>query len=259
MYNQKYNNLTTLTINQLFKVRLHLGHKNNKLNLTMLSVLDGKRHNINIFNLEKILISLRLIFKALSEIIKQRGYFFLLGTNKNLPMNNLFHYYFNKYSQTMQIEKHFFITGFMGLKWINGIFSNWQGMFKFIRYMQKSPKKDTTRYTNYLTALQGIDIASKKFLPDFVFAFNNDEIALTEIQKLNIPIIGITDSNSNSKYFLYNLIGNDDSIEAIQFFCNILEKSIYQGKILDQERFFIFCLNSFKNKFNIKYEKLFKT
>ena len=53
MNTYKNTKLINLTTNQLFKVRLHLGHKHQKLDLKMLSFIQGNRHNINIFNLEK--------------------------------------------------------------------------------------------------------------------------------------------------------------------------------------------------------------
>lgn len=247
MLNQNNINITTL---QLFKARLHLGHKNNKLNIKMLPYLYGTRHNINIFNLERILICLKITFKAISEIVKQRGYFFLVGTNSNLPMIELFYYFFYKYSKLNINEKNFFITGFVGSKWIGGNFTNWKGTFKFINHINKSSKKNSTRFKKYLIHLQGLGLNKKKPIPDFIFLFNKDQLALNEFNKLNIPVMGITDSNTNPSDYLYTLPGNDDSLESIQFFCNFLEKAILEGKQKDQERFFMFCLKKLQKYIN---------
>tara|TARA_B100001142_G_scaffold300436_1_gene325211 strand:+ start:33977 stop:34729 length:753 start_codon:yes stop_codon:yes gene_type:complete len=243
-----YKNIINLTTTQLFKARLHLGHRNNTLNLKMLVYLLGTRHNVNIFNLQHILISLRIIFKAISEIVKQRGHFFLVGTNKDLPMVEIFYYFLLKYSILNPNEKNFFITGFVGKKWVGGSFSNWKKTFQFLNYIQKSSlrKQESARYKNYFKHLQGLNQNKKKPIPDFVFFFNQDINALKEVQQLNIPMIGITDSNSNPDNLLYNLPGNDDSLESIQFFCNFLEQAILEGKQKDQERFFLFCLKKLK-------------
>lgn len=243
----KYNkHIINLTTQQLFKARLHLGHKNNTLNIKMLPYLFGSRHGISIFNLEKILICLRITFKAISEIVKQRGYFFLIGTNSNLPMVELFYYFFFKHSKLNINEKNFFITGFVGSKWVGGNFTNWKGTFQFIDHMNKSNKKNSTRYKKYLINLRGLGKIKNKPIPDFVFLFNNDSLALNEINKLNIPVIGITDSNTNPSNYLYQLPGNDDSLESMQFFCNFLEKAIEEGQFKDQERFFLFCFKKLK-------------
>lgn len=248
----KYNNIINININQLLKARLHLGHHKNKLNLKTLVFLMGTRHNINIFNLQQILICLRIVFKAISEISKQRGLFFLVGTNPNLPMIELFYYYFYKYSHKNIDEKNFYITGFVGSKWVGGSFSNWHGIFKFINHLKNfslTRPELTTRYKHYMKHLQGLVQDNKrKPIPDFVFLFNNDSVALNEMKNLNIPMMGIVDSNTNPENYLYSLPGNDDSLESIQFFCNFLEQAILEGKQQDQERFFLFCLKKVKQK-----------
>lgn len=244
----KYKNIVNLTIKDLLEARLHLGHKNNKLNIKLLPYIFGVRHNINIFNLDKIVISLRLVFKALTEIIKQRGNIFLLGTTSTLPMNDIFNYLLKKYSKSNKNETHLYINGFIGKKWIGGLFSNWKGILQFLKYIKTSNKKNTTRYQKYLNYLQGINSNNSKLIPDFVFSFNGDKVALNEITQLNIPIIGINDTDLDPDFFLYNLIGNDDSMEAVQFFCNFLENVIEEGKCLDNERFFYYCFKSLKSK-----------
>ncbi len=246
---KKYTNIINLTTNQLFKARIHLGHRVNSLDLNMLVYVLGTRHNINIFNLQQILICLRIVFKAISEIVKQRGHFFLIGTNQDLPMIEIFYYFFYKYSNININEKNFYITGFVGSKWVGGTFSNWHGTFKFIDHIKKSSvnKQNSIRYKKYLKNLQGLNKQTKKKpIPDFVFLFNNDKDALNEINNLNIPVIGITDSNTNPKNYLYQLPGNDDSLESIQFFCNFIEKAILDGKKQDQENFFLYCLKKIK-------------
>ena len=252
----KYNNIINLTVDQLFKARLHLGHRVNKLDLNMLVYILCTRHKITIFNLQQILICLRIVFKAISEIVKQRGHFFLVGTNQDLPMIEIFYYFFYKYSNININEKNFHITGFAGSKWVGGIFSNWHGTFKFIDHIKNSSqlKQSSVRYTKYLKNLQGLNQNTKKKpIPDFVFLFNNDTTALKEINNLNIPVIGLADSNTNPKSFLYKLPGNDDGLESIQFFCNFIERAVIDGKKQDQERFFLFCLKKLKKY--IKNEK----
>ena len=49
-----YKSFFKFNILNLMKIRLHLGHKNNDLNLNITSYLYGTRHNINIYNIEKL-------------------------------------------------------------------------------------------------------------------------------------------------------------------------------------------------------------
>ena len=216
----------------------------------MLAYMFGIRHNVTIFNIQQLLISFRIIFQIISEIVKQRGHFFLIGTNKNLPMVTLFNKFILKYSTLNRRETHFFITGFVGSKWRKGNFSNLMGTLHYLRYIKALPsysiKLNSTRSQKYIKDLEGIQKFKKKSIPDFVFFFNSDKEALYEIKSLNIPIIGVTDSNNSPDDFLFNLPANDDSLEFTLFLFNFLEKAIIEGKQKDQERFFLFCLRQLK-------------
>jgi len=234
-----------LTIDKLLKTRLHLGHKANLLNKFMLSYIVGNRHNISIFNLEKIIYNLRIIYNALVEIVMQRSYFFLVGNDKNMVMDKFLIHYMKNLK-----KKNFLITGYTFKRWVGGIFSNRHNIEYFINYMLKSSKKNSKRYSNYLKRLKGINTFSHIKIPDYILLLNLNKEALNESSLLDIPAIGITDSNVNISSFLYTLPGNDDSIESIQFFNNIIEEAIKEGFYKEQEQFIYYFL--FKIKNNLK-------
>lgn len=240
---------TILTFEQLFKARLHLGHHNKHLNKSMITFILGNRHNINILNLEKIIYNLTLIFNSISTIIAEKGFFFLIGTNKNLPMKTILTDFLEKYNISKK-NNFFLITGFSIYRWVGGIFSNWRITFDFIKHMLKPTSKKDFRYAQYLDRLQGIDILNRNFIPDIVISFDNNLTAFHEINNLDIPIIGISDSNVNHKQFLYTFVGNDDSIESINFFCMFLEEAIKNGKLQEQEQFLYYFINKLKKEIN---------
>jgi small subunit ribosomal protein S2 len=68
-------------------------------------------------------------------------------------------------------------------------------------------------------------------LPDIVFVLdtNKESIAVAEANKLGIPVIGILDSNSNPSGIDYPIPGNDDSIRAINFYCDMIAGSVLSG------------------------------
>ena len=71
-----------------------------------------------------------------------------------------------------------------------------------------------------------------KKLPDIIFVIdtNIESLAILEAKKLNIPIIGILDSNSNPENIDYPIPGNDDARRSINLYCNLIKKTILDAK-----------------------------
>ena len=64
--------------------------------------------------------------------------------------------------------------------------------------------------------------------PDLVIIFDavKDKIAVLESKKLEIPIIGIVDSNADPDLIDYVIPGNDDAIRSINIFSNYFKQTI---------------------------------
>ena len=69
-------------------------------------------------------------------------------------------------------------------------------------------------------------------LPDalFVVDVDHERIAITEANKLGIPVIGIVDTNSNPDGVDYVIPGNDDAIRAIKLYVSAVADSVLEGK-----------------------------
>ena len=71
-----------------------------------------------------------------------------------------------------------------------------------------------------------------KKLPNIIFVIdtNIESLAILEAKKLNIPIIGILDSNSNPDNIDFPIPGNDDARRAINLYCDLIKKTILDAK-----------------------------
>lgn len=247
-----YKKLNNLTLENLIKTRIHLGHKTNKLNPKLNSYVYGNRHNITIFDIEKTWKPLKYLFYSLIEIIYKKNVFFLVGTNNNLPTKQIMLKFLNKYPFKIRNEKSFYINGYIDKKWVGGLFSNWKVILDFINYIKKSPKVKSKRYQKYLNYLKGVENIKKKPLPDFLLLLDPNKSAIKEAKNLQIPILGLVDSNTDPDDFLYKFFGNDDSIESVEFFFEFLKEAIKEGRLKEQELFLFFFLNKLKRKIKNK-------
>jgi small subunit ribosomal protein S2 len=68
-------------------------------------------------------------------------------------------------------------------------------------------------------------------IPDLMFVIdtNKEDIAIQEARKLNIPVIGILDTNSDPDGITYPIPGNDDAARAIQLYCDLIADAVLDG------------------------------
>ncbi len=69
-------------------------------------------------------------------------------------------------------------------------------------------------------------------LPDalFVIDVDHERIAITEANKLGIPVIGVVDTNSSPEGVDYIIPGNDDAIRAIQLYMGSMADAVIRGR-----------------------------
>jgi len=141
-------------------------------------------------------------------------------------------------------------------RWLGGMLTNFKTVKKSIeRYKEllemlleitadeekvaEFSKKELARLNRhvekYRKSLDGIKEMTK--LPDAVFVVdvNREAIAVSEAQRLGIPIVAVVDSNCNPIGIDFVVPGNDDSIRAIQLYCSRLAEACLEGDAIHQE------------------------
>ena len=118
---------------------------------------------------------------------------------------------------------------YINSRWLKGLLTNWENSsnsIKFYKLFLKKLDMRTKQRTNMKTTFSGIQHMKK--LPDvlFIFDLNTDSDALKEAKKLNIPVIGLVDTNVSCRNIDYPIPGNSESILSIIFFANLILSSI---------------------------------
>jgi small subunit ribosomal protein S2 len=120
--------------------------------------------------------------------------------------------------------------------WVGGFLTNWHSLTHLFHshslIRERSLKNLFRKKVRILKILRGFFVSGTftKRLPDLIVFLNVNEnrFAIKEAQKLNIPTVGILDSDSDPRGLTYVLPGNDDSIEShlfyLQFFKKVLTK-----------------------------------
>jgi small subunit ribosomal protein S2 len=138
---------------------------------------------------------------------------------------------------------------FVNHRWLGGMLTNFKTIIKRVIYLKELisledsgeinayPKPERLRIRREITKLTrsigGIVNLSK--IPDAIFIVDlmNESTALTEANKLGIPIIGLADSNVDPTGVDIVIPGNDDAIRSIEVVTAAIAEACAKGAGLE--------------------------
>jgi len=131
-------------------------------------------------------------------------------------------------------------------RWLGGMLTNFETIrtrvqrLKDLETMQEDgtfdrlPKKEVILLKKEMDKLErnlgGIKEMDK--LPGVIFLVDpkKEHIAILEAKKLNIPVIGLVDTNCNPEEVDYAIPGNDDAIRAVKLIADVMANAVIEGK-----------------------------
>tara|TARA_R110000765_G_scaffold285546_1_gene382263 strand:+ start:122390 stop:123112 length:723 start_codon:yes stop_codon:yes gene_type:complete len=217
----------------MLKAGAHFGHQTRYWNPKMGKFIFGARNKIHIINLEK---TMPMFHDALSFVEKLAS-----GKNKVLFVGT-------KRAASKIIAEEASRAGqpYVDHRWLGGMLTNYKTIRQSIKRLRdleiqaqdgtftKLTKKEALMRTRDLEKLdRGLGgIKDMGGLPDalFVIDVEHERIAITEANKLGIPVIGIVDTNSSPDGIDYVIPGNDDAIRAIKLYAAAVADAVLRGK-----------------------------
>jgi small subunit ribosomal protein S2 len=222
-----------LSIRSLLEAGVHFGHQPGRWNPLMRSFIFGERNGTHIIDLDQTLPMLKEAIDFLRETTAAGGKVLFVGTKRQaagsimMEAKRAGQYYVNK-------------------RWLGGMLTNWKTVKKSIdRYNQyieilaseekraELSKKELAKMTRavekYDKSLEGIRKMDRPPNAIFVIDVGKESIAVQEANRLNIPIVGVVDSNCSPRKIDLVVPGNDDAIRAIDLYCTVAANACRQG------------------------------
>ena len=215
-------NLPEVKIEDLLEAGVHFGHNVRRWNPKMEDYIFGVRNNIHIFDLRITLESLNSSLVKIHETVAKSGKILFVGTKKQCA---------ESVKELAETTNNFFVNK----RWLGGTLTNWKTISisinrlnelentindpAFINSVSKKELLERSREKDKLHLnLGGIKDLNGK--PDLIVIMDviKDKLAVIEAKKLNIPIVGIVDSNANPELIDYVIPGNDDAIRSINLY-----------------------------------------
>ncbi len=225
--------MTKQLLQEMFDNAVHVGHRTQKWNPLMKKYIYGERNGLHVINLES---THKLLEEALTFMKR------LVSEGKTIL-------FVSTKPQTVVILKELadkLNMPYVSSKWISGLLTNHSTLKTRIKYFtdikSKSASGELEKYTKKEVAkmkkqiekmdlgLGGVEFM--KGLPDAVFIVDalRDDIVVKEANKLNIPVIGLVDTNVNPSLVNYPIPANDDALKSLSFLFGIIEKELMKSK-----------------------------
>ena len=188
-----------MTVRDLFDARCHYGHKTGSQNIHMRPYIFGNRLGVDVIDLEQTLPLLNDALNFIAHVAFQRGIIMFISRNKQcIPLVERVALSCGEYSHCREFKVGNFAQAKMRL-----------GM--------------ETRLP---------DLAILLTTHNHVFG---ESVAVDECAKMNIPMVGILDTNCDPRLIDYPVPGNDDTPSSVELYLALFKHAIERGKALYQQ------------------------
>ena len=225
--------MSNVSMRQMLEAGVHFGHQTRFWHPKMRPFIFGERNRIHIINLEKTLPLFNEAMGYLKQLASNNGTILFVATKRQA-------------GDVVREQATRCGMPYVDHRWTGGMLTNWRTVRKSIERLkqlegmhqdgsiEKLNKKEALLLGREMEklnrSLSGIkDMAT---LPDalFVIDVGYEYIAISEAQKLNIPVVGVVDTNCKPDGVDYVIPGNDDALRAIHLYASTAADAILDGR-----------------------------
>ena len=223
------------TMKELLEAGVHFGHQVKRWNPKMKKYIYGERNGIYIIDLQQTSQMLDDAYALVRDYASKGKNIVFVGTKKQA-------------SEIVEEEAKRASAYYINRRWLGGTLTNFETIRTRIKklneleelrdsgHFDRLPKKEVAVMTRQIAKLNKSLGGIKKMrgMPDLLFIVDQKRelIAIKEANKLNIPIIGLVDTNCDPEDIDYVIPGNDDAIRAIKLIAGKIADAILEGKAL---------------------------
>ncbi len=225
--------MSNVTMRQMLEAGVHFGHQTRYWNPRMAPYIYGERSKIHIINLEKTLPLFNEAMNFLGSLAANKGTILFVGTKRAAR-------------ETIREEATRCGMPYVDQRWMGGMLTNYKTLKMSIKRLKdleamfaegtidRLSKKEALGLRRELEKLERSlgGIKDMNGLPDalFVIDVGFEKIAVAEAAKLEIPVVGVVDTNNSPDGIDYVIPGNDDAIRAIKLYARCAADAILEGR-----------------------------
>jgi len=225
--------VTLVTMKELLEAGVHFGHRSRRWNPKMRSYIFTERNSIHIIDLQQTIRALQQAYDFVRDLAAEGGTIVFVGTKRQAQENVR--------AQALRCG-----MPYVTQRWLGGTLTNFRTIRSRIEYMLELeeqyergdwdvlPKKEATLKLRELAKLQRRlgGLRNLNQLPEalFVVDVNEEQIAVREANRLEIPVVAMVDTNCDPDPIDYVIPANDDAIRAILLITTKIADAVIEGQ-----------------------------
>jgi small subunit ribosomal protein S2 len=225
--------MSDVSMRQMLEAGVHFGHQTRYWNPKMAAYIFGQRNKIHIVNLEKTLPLYQDAMNFVGTLAANGGRVLFVGTKRAAR-------------EAIAEEAARCNMPYVNHRWLGGMLTNFKTIRQSIKRLKeleamfddgsierfhKKEALELSRERDKLERSLG-GIKDMEGLPDalFVIDVGHEKIAVTEANKLGIPVVGVVDTNNDPGHIDYVIPGNDDAIRAVRLYIAGAADAVLDGR-----------------------------
>lgn len=225
--------MSELSLVEMLEAGVHYGHKTRYWHPQMAPYIFGQKNDVHIINLELTRDLMKRALDTIAQASRRKAKILFVGTKRSA-------------SEIVREAATKAGMPYVDYRWLGGMLTNYKTIRQSIKRLKDLEMMCTDGTFNRITKKEVIVIGRQieklrhslggikdmAGLPDMLFVIDvgHERIAVTEAQRLGIPVVGIVDTNNSPDGIDYIIPGNDDGMRAIRYYTNQVVNTILQAR-----------------------------
>jgi small subunit ribosomal protein S2 len=228
-----------VTMKQLLEAGVHFGHQTRRWNPKMRRFIFGERNGIYIIDLQQTLERIDSAYRFIRRTVSDGGTVLFVGTKKQAQ-------------EPIQRQAERCGMPYVNYRWLGGMLTNFQTVHARVAKLHELERLVQTGETEQMIKKEGLKVKREvvklernlggirrlEKLPSAVFIIDTkkEHIAVTEANRLGIPVVAVVDTNCDPDLIDYVIPGNDDAIRSANLMSRIVSDAVEEGRFLAQRK-----------------------
>ena len=226
--------MAIVTMRELLEAGIHFGHQTRRWHPKMARYIYGQRNGIYIIDLQHTLRQLYRAYALVRDLTADGGHVLFVGTKRQAQ-------------EPVRAEAGRSGMYYVTNRWLGGTLTNFRTVRSSIAELKNLQELETSGKIEMYSKKEGIEMRKRRGkleknlsgiqdmpgLPKVMFVIDakHENIAVLEAKRLNIPCIGIVDTNCDPDVVSLPIPGNDDAIRAVSLFCRVIADAAIEGRM----------------------------